>query len=171
MGRGELKLSFQVLEEYKWEMGQAKCRGKSFLVTGNISYLVRYISNLVISMYVGVCVYIYMNMNNLLQDSDPDHRGAKESTEWWGRGTRLAQWGFQSQDTLRILDVYLQYNGNSKPGIGLDRGVTHSYLSFKDHLCLRVEKGLVGAKGKRRKHLTHFYNKWVKLLFFDDAKF
>ena len=60
MGRGELKLSFQVLEEYKWEMGQAKCRGKSFLVTGNISYLVRYISNLVISIYVGVCVYIYI---------------------------------------------------------------------------------------------------------------
>ena len=57
------------------------------------------------------------------------------------------------------IDVDLQYNGNSKPGIGLDRGVTHSYLSFKDHLCLRVEKGLVGAKGKRRKYLTHFYNK------------
>ena len=60
---------------------------------------------------------------------------------------------------LSLLDVYLQSNSNSKPGIGLDRGVTHSYLSFKDHLCLHVEKGLIGAKRKRRKQLTCFYNK------------
>lgn len=57
--------------------GQAKCREKSFLVTGNISYLIRYISNLVISIYVSIHIY----MNILFQDPDPDHRGAKESTE------------------------------------------------------------------------------------------
>ena len=118
-----------------------------------------------------VYIFIFIYMNILFQDPDPDHRGAKESTEWWERGTGLAQWGLQSQDMLSLLDVYLQSNSNSKPGIGLDRGVTHSYLSFKDHLCLHVEKGLIGAKRKRRKQLTCFYNKWVKLLFFDDAKF
>ena len=62
-------------------VGQAKCRGKSLLVKGNISYLVRYISNLVISIYVCIYIHICTYMNNLFEDPDPENRGAKESTE------------------------------------------------------------------------------------------
>ena len=80
MGRGELKQSFQVLEEYKWEMGQAKCRGKSFLVTGNISYLVRYISNLVISIYVGI-----------YQEIQPVHSEGDQPWDFIGRTDAKAE--------------------------------------------------------------------------------
>lgn len=62
-------------------VGRAKCRGKSFLVKRNISYLVRYISNLVISIYVCIYIHICTHMNNLFEDPDPENRSAKESTE------------------------------------------------------------------------------------------
>lgn len=61
--------------------GQEKCREKSFLVTVNISYLIRYIYQTWSFPYMLVYIFIFIYMNILFQDPDPDHRGAKESTE------------------------------------------------------------------------------------------
>lgn len=71
---------------------------------------------------------------------------------------------------LRILDFYLWYNSNSKAVTGLGRRVTHSDLSFRRLMCLRVEKGLAGAQGKRGKRLQSCDN-LSEAFVPDDAKF
>lgn len=68
-----------MLEEQEVRIGQAQCRGKSFLVKGNICYLVRYISNLVVSIYIWIYIHIGMYLNNLFEDPEPEKRGAKET--------------------------------------------------------------------------------------------
>lgn len=69
-----------------------------------------------------------------------------EALGWPSGGSRAKEY----VEDIRCL--HLQYNSNSKPGIGLDRGVIHSYLSFKDHLCLLVEKAAVGAKRRKEEN-------------------